>query len=206
MSRQPGTISTRACLPRSVMNRSRPRHFLWVAIALLSAASLFPVAAQRREHLTPEEIEFVRDAQQLDLRTAVFIKAAERRLLMLTDPTSNQLVKDAEKLGELKGTRAQLLGDLRKILDEAVVNIDDAHVRDPKSAMLGKSLSKLSNAAKTFLPRLMPLRDSAREIGEREAVEEALEEVAEIVEAAKRHDVDELPETEKSGKKGSKDN
>lgn len=187
-------------------NTSRPRFCLWIGIALFCAVSLLPVAAQRREHLTPEEIEFVRDAQQLDLRTAVFIKAAERRLLMLTDPASNQLAKDAEKLGELKGTRAQLLGDLQKILDEAIVNIDDSHVHDPKGALLGKSLSKLANAAKRFLPRLTPLRESATEIGERAAVETVIEKAEEIIEAAKRHDVDDLPEKEKSGKKGSKEN
>ena len=37
-------------------------------------------AFQEREHLTPEEIDMVKDAQALDKRIDIFIKAAERRM------------------------------------------------------------------------------------------------------------------------------
>ncbi len=187
-------------------NASRPLSF-FLLVAVLIASLFAPLsAARQREHLTPEEIELVRDAQQLDLRTAVFIKAAERRLLALAEPTSRQLEKDREQWGEVKGTRRQLLDDMFKILDEAVLNIDDTHTRDPKSSLLAKSLSKLAGAATKLLPQLTPLRDSARELGEREALEEVIEKTAEIIEAAKRHNVEDQPEKAKSGKKGAKEN
>ncbi len=54
-------------------------------------------AFQAREHLTPEEIELVKDAQILDKRIDVFIKAADRRMLVLTGttaPASKQMKKD----------------------------------------------------------------------------------------------------------------
>jgi hypothetical protein len=190
-------------------NAPRPPRLLLLAALLISAVPALAAnaaAAQKREHLTPEEIEFIRDAQKLDLRTGVFIKAAERRLLMIADPASKQLGKDTEKWGELKGTRRQLFDDVYRILDEAVLNIDDTAQRDPKSALLNKSLSKLAEAARRFLPQLAPLRDAARDDGERKALDEVIEKAEEIIEAAKRHDVDAVPEKEKAGKKGDKEN
>ena len=69
-----------------------------------------PAAAQQREHLTPEEIELVRDNQELDLRTGVFIKAAERRLLAVTNPaeSAKNAPKEKEKWGEVQGSRADV--------------------------------------------------------------------------------------------------
>src|SRR5687767_12427139 len=125
------------------------------AAALLSALCLClslaaDAPAQRtREHLTPEEIELVRDNQVLDARTGVFIKAAERRLLAVTNPAeaAKNAPKEKEKWGELKGTRAQLFYDISKILDEAVVNVDDVAAHDPESPLLRKSLYMLGAAA-----------------------------------------------------------
>lgn len=184
-------------------NTRRPLSFLLLTLFLLS--SLPAHAAQRREHLTPEEVEFIRDAQKLDLRTAVFVKAAERRLLMLADPSSKEVGKDTEKWGALTGSRRQLFDDIYRILDEAVLNIDDTAQRDPKSALLARSLSKLAAAARGFIPRLEPLRAAAQSDDERKALEEVIEKAEEIIDAAKRHDVDAIVEQEKSGKKG-KDN
>src|ERR687884_156168 len=84
-------------------------------LASLAVVTVFNVApAQKREHLTPEEIELVRDNQELDKRTEVFIKAAERRLLAVTSPeeAARQAAKEKEKWGEVKGTRVQLLYDI----------------------------------------------------------------------------------------------
>src|ERR1700730_3931485 len=86
-------------------------------LALLLAASAYSAAAQTREHLTPQEIDLIKDAHGLDLRTNVFIKAAERRMALVTGAaagaaTSNskQAKKDAELWGEApKGTRAELI-------------------------------------------------------------------------------------------------
>ncbi len=123
------------------MNRRTLRRTISILLfsALLStfsAAICARAAAQKREHLTPEEIEQIRDAQELDKRTAVFVKAAERRLLTITDPAAaaKQFDQDAEKWGTLKGTRAQLLSDLARILDEAETNIEDAKGTPPDSA------------------------------------------------------------------------
>ena len=173
----------------------------------LALASPPPASAQKREHLTPEEIEHIRDNQELDKRTAVFIRAAERRLLMLTDPAAAAAAaaKEKESWGEVKGTRAQLLYDLSHILDEAVVNIDDVHQRDPKSALLRKSLFQLSQAAGLLIPRLAPLREQVDIEAERDQLERAIEAAQEIIEAAKSHNVTEAnaKAKDKGGKKGN---
>src|SRR5687768_7944840 len=105
----PGTPST----PPARLRRAVP--FLFAFCVCLSLAA--PVAPQRREHLTPEEIELVRDNQELDARTKVFITAAERRLLAVTNPaeSAKNAPKEKEKWGEVQGTRTQLFYDISKI-------------------------------------------------------------------------------------------
>ena len=173
----------------------------------LSPAAPHGTAAQRREHLTPEEIEHVRDNQELDKRTGVFVRAAERRVLMLTDPAAaaRAAEKEKETWGELKGTRSQLLYDVGRILEEAVVNIDDVHQRDPASSLLRKSLYKLSEAAARFVPQLTPLREQVSDEAERDQLERAIETAQEILEAAKSHAVTEADgkAKDKGGKKGN---
>lgn len=170
---------------------------------LLSAFHVAPqagaAAQRRREHLTPEEIELVRDAQALDLRIGVFVKAAERRLLALSDPAASakQAEKDVELWGEVKGTRAQLLSDVADILDEAITNIDDATLRSEKSPLIPKAMRKLTDASRRFLPQLTAMLEAAQDAPERSAVERAVEEVQEILDAANKHLTEEKKEEKK---------
>src|SRR5262244_4474922 len=103
---------------------------------------------QSRDHLTPQEVDLVKDAQELDKRIDVFIKAADRRMLALNGvdaASAQQLKKDAELWGDLPtGSRAELVGDIAKILDEAITNIDDVSMHDERNPLIGKSLRKLA--------------------------------------------------------------
>lgn len=165
-----------------------------VLMALTALVTLVSVGATilvpQRDHLTPQEVELVREAQELDRRAAVFAKAVERRLLSLTDPQaarSKQVQKDLEKWGELpKGTRAELLSDISKIFDEAITNIDDSSARAPESKLLAKALRNLGAASTGFVAQLTSMRASAQERSEREALEQAIENVQEIIEAANK--------------------
>jgi acyl-CoA reductase-like NAD-dependent aldehyde dehydrogenase len=163
-----------------------------LALAYLTAAT----TAQRRDHLTPAEVELIRTAQALDKRTEIFVKAAERRLLALTDARAAQAeqakrekeqAKGLEDWGALPaGTRADLLSDMAGIFDEAITNIDDVAARDEHSAMLAKSLRRLGAAAERFLTQLQPLRAAAADGAEQQALERTLQELQEITDAAKR--------------------
>src|SRR5258706_14916953 len=90
---------------------------LLTAVLTVSLYTLTP-AHQAREHLTPEEIELVKDAQLLDKRIDVFIKAADRRMLVLSSggterTNTTQLKKGSETSGELpKGSPAELIGGI----------------------------------------------------------------------------------------------
>jgi hypothetical protein len=155
-----------------------------------------PAQAAQRDHLTPAEADLVRDAQELDKRTDVFIKAAERRLLLLTDPQAaparqaaqakDKKDKDKDLWGDLPtGTRAQLYGDLAGIFDEAITNIDDVAARNPKSSLLSKSLHKLATTATRFQTELLAMRAKAA-ADEREPLTNALGELQEIIDAAQK--------------------
>ncbi len=163
---------------------------LLAGISFIFACGLLSRAATKRDHLTALESDQVRAAQILDKRIEVFIKVAERRLLALADPNAaanKQVLKDVEKWGELpKGTRAELLNDLAKILDEAITNIDDVAARDANNRLLPKALRKLSAASTRFVSQLMPMRAQAKDETEREALEHALENAQSIIEAANR--------------------
>jgi acyl-CoA reductase-like NAD-dependent aldehyde dehydrogenase len=147
----------------------------------------------------------VREAQAIDKRTDVFIKAVERRILVLTDPgaaNSKQVQKDAERWGELpKGTRAELLTDIARILDEAINNIDDVATRNAKNPLIPKAVRKLADASTRFLAQLTPLRQQAQDSNERDAIEAALENAQSVVEAANK-----LPAEVKEKGKGQEKN
>ncbi|HEV2706503.1 MAG TPA: hypothetical protein VGV59_11300 [Pyrinomonadaceae bacterium] len=190
------------------MNTFASRHrfpALFVVALLLSSLTVAhaAAAAPQREHLTPEEIEKVRDNQELDKRIGIFIRAAERRFLAVTDPqqAAARAPKEAVEWGELKGTRTQLLGDLSRILDEAITNIDDTAARIPSSPLLKKSLKKLAEAATRFAAPLDALRTTSQDEAEREALEQAIERIEEIVEAAGKHPLDEKEDESKGDKK-----
>ena len=180
-----------------------PLAFL-ILFALTPSASFASI--QARDHLTPQEVELVKDAQVLDQRIDIFVKAAERRLLVLTGTTatsSKQLKKDAEKWGELPtGTRAQLLADIAKILDEAITNIDDVSLRDEKNPQIPKALRKLAVEATRISEQLKPMREQAKSDDEIASFASLTENAESILEAASK-----LPpptEKEKTKSKGEK--
>jgi len=195
---------------------NQPR--LFKTNALVSAALFFVAAtlfsagasARQREHLTPEEVELVRDNQELDKRTEVFVHAAERRLLAVTNPeeAAKQQAKEKEKWGEVKGTRAELLYDISKILEEAVTNVDDAAQHNPESSLLRKSLYKLSEAAGRIAPQLARLREGTQEESEADQLDRAIETAQEILDAARQRAVtaEDLKTKDPKAKDGKKGN
>jgi hypothetical protein len=189
------------------MNKSTPFKYA----ALLALALLFVppsgARAQRRDHLTPQEVELIRDNQELDKRTQVFVKCAERRMLAATSPEefARQSAKDKEKWGEVTGTRTQLFYDVSKILEEASTNIDDSATHNPESPLLRKSLFILSEAVGRILPQLAKLREASREEAEADQLDRAIGTAQDIADAAKEHNVnaEDLKVKETKSKKGN---
>ncbi len=175
---------------------------LGLAAAVVTAVALPPRAQsfQARDHLNAEEADLVKDAQVLDQRIEVFVRAADRRLLVLTGAAvdrTHRLKKDSEKWGERPtGTRADLLGDIAKILDEAIANIDDVSSRDEKNPLIPKALRKLAAAVTRIFDQLRPIEVQVRGDGEIAHFEQLRENGESILEAAKKLP----PPIEKKGK------
>lgn len=161
---------------------------LILVLSGMTPALALHVAA--RDYLTAKEEERVKEAQVLDKRIEVFIKAAERRLLVLTDSSaasSKQSQKDAEQWGDLpQGTRVELIMDIANILDAAITNIDDVALRDEKNRLIPKAMRKLADAAAKFQAQLASLRQQTREDTERSAIGQVLSNVQEILEATNK--------------------
>jgi hypothetical protein len=172
------------------------RNFYATACAVIIFALLASLPAQahnspKRDHLTEQEADLVREAQALDKRTEVFIRACERRLQAIGGVSdaipSKQMQKEMDKWGPLpKGTRAELLNDFSKILDEAINNIDDVAARDMKNPLVPKALRRLAAAVNSFLPQINSLRAQSRDGEELAALEDALDNMQQISEAANR--------------------
>ena len=165
--------------------------------------------AQSRDHLTPQEVELVQESQILDKRIEVFIRAIERRMLVLNGTQASntkQLQKDSDKWGELpKGTRAELIGDIAKILDEAITNIDDVGFHDEKNPLLPKALRKLAAAAEQLMAQLRPIGEQAKTADEVSSVEQAAENAQSIIDAAKKLPAQVEPEKGKGKTKKPKE-
>jgi hypothetical protein len=148
-------------------------------IFVLSLLLVLPVAAQtqKRDHLTEQEVDLIREFQEIDKRVEIFLKAADRRLLLLANPDATQTKKEEEKWGPLpKGTRLELLQDYKRILEEAMEKIEDAYERDSSNKLLPKALSKFKEAATKHLAQLRPLESQMTDRKERLALEAAIEE------------------------------
>ena len=146
--------------------------------------------AQHRDHFTELEVEQIKDTQILDKRIGVFVKAIERRLRVLTGATTDtakQQKKDAEVYGALPtGSRADLIGDIGKILDEAITNIDDVSSRDEKNPLIPTALRLLANEAKRVAEQLQPYQSQASSEAEVASIELVKENVESILAAANK--------------------
>jgi hypothetical protein len=181
------------------------RTALIVNLTLVLCSHAAATVLQNREHLLPKEIERVQEAQVLDKRIDVFIKAADRRLQALHLSTGEQVKaqkKDGELWGELPtGSRAELVGDIAKILDEAITNIDDVSLRDERNPLIPKALRKLAAAATRITTQLKPLQSQSQSAAEIGSFDQLTENAESIVQAAGKLP----PEVAKKGKaKGEK--
>ena len=161
----------------------------------------FSAQAQSRDHLTQQEVDLVKEAQILDKRIDVFIKAAERRMMVINNSAAANaklLKKDSERWGELPtGSRAELVSDIARILDEAITNIDDVSARDERNPLIAKSLRKLAQSVNSIMAQLKPLATEAKSDAEIASFELLHEDAQSILEAATKLP----PEVDKKAKK-----
>jgi len=162
--------------------------FRALCLTLISLAILFIGAraqTEKRDHLTEQEADQVRENQEIDKRIEVFIKAAERRLLVLANPDATQKKKEEETWGPLpKGTKLELLQDYKRILEEGEEKLDDWYGRGGKDNLLPKALNKFKEAATRHISQLRALASQLTDKREQRALAEAIEEAETVTKAS----------------------
>jgi acyl-CoA reductase-like NAD-dependent aldehyde dehydrogenase len=184
-----------------IPNKFKVPFCLFSAFLFLTFCFPHSALAQKRNNLTDAEADLIRDAQELDARMDVFVKVIDRRLLAMTDANaaqSKQAQKQLDKWGELRtGTRAELLYDIQRTLEEAIDNIDDAAARDQKNPLFGKAVRVLANGCEKFSPQFKSLQLTDEK--EKMLLSNSMDSCAQITEAAGR-----VPKEEKKEEKKKK--
>lgn len=129
-----------------------------VFISLLTIhLSLSITVSAQRDYFTPEEIELVRDAQEIDRRINVLVYAIDRRFAAIKIETGGvkPSKKEIEKWGELPASsRSEYLFDIRRILQKAIDDIDSLAER-PDSAFIVDKDNKAASSYEKLFPKAM---------------------------------------------------
>src|SRR5207237_2418418 len=179
-------------------------------------------AGAKKEYFTEDELDLIRDAQELGERVPVYIKLAERRLVFLglmeksekekekelkaqqkrqkaktkaddTRATANKVdPDDTSYLGDF--TPAELLHGYMEALDEIMTNIDYAYSRKLDVRNSVEDLEKFARETIPVLEKFMPKSDSERTVMD-EAIDKAKESQEQAKDALKA-----VPKTEKKRK------
>ena len=155
--------------------------------------------AQNRDYFTDDEVEMIREAQEIDMRIDVLVHCIDRRFAVLN--IGSVLIKpdkDKDKWGPMPaGTHTELLADVKNILQKAVDDIDNLAERpdsapvplDPKekrkdsSALFNKAVRNLAAAAKRYEPILKTELDSGKDQREKGILLDSIELCNEIIES-----------------------
>lgn len=169
------------------MKRDPRTPFLFIVAAVILLSFATTASAQKRDFLTEQEADLIRYHQQLDKRIEVFIKAIDRRFAIINgaaEAKTKKLDKAEPEWGDLpKGSRADLLSDIAGLLDAAIENIDSVSQRDEKNPLVSRSLRKLHTATNGFVAQLKTLGEGNKNADEVAAIERALEQAAQIIDA-----------------------
>jgi hypothetical protein len=188
--------------------------------ALLAAAWLAAAgnATAVKEYFTEDELDLVRDAQELGARVKVYRELAERRLIILgvaeksekqkekERKAQEQFEKDKKKAGDKASTvkppaddlaylhdftRSELLRGYMQALDEIMSNIDDNYARklDVRGAV--EDLEEFSAETLAMLEKF-----AAKTASEKTALQEAMDKAKETNASAKDA-LKKVPKTEK---------
>lgn len=181
------------------MTRKTYLFFLLFIISLISTISI-SAQGERRNNLTEQEDDLVREAQEIDKRIEIFVKVIDRRFLAMNDPAaaeSKQIKKDAETWGALRtGSKLQMLSDIDVTLREAIAKLDDVAERDQQNPLFPKAVRILSAACQRWLPQFQALEQKATEEKEKEMLVNSIENANQVIEATQR-----LPKEEPKKKK-----
>ncbi len=131
---------------------------LFIFTVLISNTS-----GQRRDFVTEQEGELIREAQEIDLRVEVLTKFIDRRLAAanIAGHSWTPPKKNSELWGpEPTGTKSELLSDIRRLLQKSIDDIDDIASRTTTAIegnevggkLFPKAMRNLAAAAARYKP------------------------------------------------------
>lgn len=179
-------------------------------IIVVSGLLACNASAQRRDFMTDEEIELVRENQDIDKRIEVLTKMIDRRFSVMGvdvggwKPTQ----KEQAAWGAIRtGTRSELLLDVRQLLQKAIDDIDDVAMHNENTLTQNKTegllfpaaVRNLAAAANRYLPHLRSTLDKSTDERDRGLIMASIEHCEAIIEAVVK-----LPPEVKSVKKKGK--
>lgn len=140
-----------------IFDRKQLRTFLVLAFFLIPFSFFLsaPASAQSRDYMTAEEVEIIRDAQEIDLRIEAIVRMIDRRFkvmnIIVASPWADK--KEKEIWGPLPaGERDELYSDIRKLIDKAISDIDNLNER-PDAAILPDPEEKNPRTFKEMFPK-----------------------------------------------------
>ena len=169
------------------------------------------VSAQHRDYMTDQEIELVRDNQDIDKRVDVLTKMIDRRFTALGIDVGGwkQSRKEDELWGDIRtGTRPELLKDIRELLQKAIDDVDDVAEHNANTltqnktegVLFPKAVRALAAAAARYNSALKAALTSTKDERERGMILNSIESCDAILDS-----VNSLPpEPTKAEKKKSK--
>ena len=183
--------------------------FIIAAVTLVLFSATSTASAQRRDYMTDEEIELVRDAQDIDLRVDVLTKMIDRRFSALGVETGGwkQTQKDQEKWGDLRtGTSSQLLNDIRQLLQKAIDDIDDVAQHNQNTLtqnkteglLFPKAVRSLAASATRYLPPLKSTLAKTTDQRDKGLILNSIESCEAIIESVANLPPEVKPEKKKS--------
>lgn len=180
---------------------------LLVAMLLCAATE---TSAQRRDSLTDQEIELVRDNQDIDKRIDVLTKMIDRRFSALGIEVGGwkQTEKDKTLWGEVRtGTRPELFFDVRELLQKAIDDIDDVAAHNENTLtqnkteglLFPKAVRDLAAASSRYLPHLKAAANTTKDEREKGLILSSIESCEAIIDS-----VSKLPPEPTKGEKKKK--
>ena len=160
-----------------------------------------------KDYLNEQEVDRVREAQEIDKRTMVFLKIATRRLdtilgvktVEVPQPAKKKDKKEKKKEKEEEelsqdygpdpvGSTSQLLAGYTNAIVEMMDKIDDAYEKRKDDPKLSKALEKVREGGKEQLGRLEQVRAKLKSDEEQRLLEKAIETVKMAVLGASEFD------------------
>lgn len=165
-------------------------------IAITSIFASF-ATAQRRDFVSEQEAELIREAQEIDVRIEVLTRFIDRRLAAagIAGHTWTPPKRNSELWGpEPTGTRSELLSDIRRLLQKTIDDIDDIASRTSTAIegnevggkLFPKAVRNLAAAATRYRPILQAEVAKSKTESDRGLLLQSIEFCDQIIEAGSK--------------------